>query len=310
MEPNELPQQHAIDCLVIGAGPAGLTAAIYLARFRRHIVIVDSGCSRAAQIPVSHNAPGFPDGVSGHDLLARLRRQAAHYGVQVVAGEASEIERSGKEFTCTVENTRLLAKTVLLATGITDAAPYVPLPDWSQAVNTGCIRLCPICDGYDVLDQNIGIISTSEKGFDHALFLRTFTRRMTLFCSNQEGPVSETCRQSLHTAGVELIDEPIARIDLAEDRMAAVTMQSGREYRFDVLYPMLGETARSGLATRLGAQCNDHGGLMVDAHQRTNIPGLYAAGDVVNSLNQISVATGHAAIASVDIHNHLEKNFR
>jgi thioredoxin reductase (NADPH) len=310
LETDALTQQRAIDCLVVGAGPAGLTAAIYLARFRRNIVIVDSGCSRASQIPVSHNAPGFPDGVSGLDLLARLRQQAAHYGVQIVPGEVSEIARNHNKFICTLENSQLFAKTVLMATGITDAAPYVPLPDWSHAVNTGCIRLCPICDGYDVLDQNIGIISTPERGFDHALFLRTYTRRMTLFCSNQEGQVSETCRASLHTAGVELIDEPIARIDLAEERQAAVRMQSGKEYRFDVLYPMLGETARSGLATRLGAQCNDHGGLMVDEHQRTNIPGLYAAGDVVNSLNQISVATGHAAIASVDIHNHLEKNFR
>ena len=300
-------QQQTIDCLIVGAGPAGLTAAIYLARFRRNIVIVDSGCSRASLIPTSHNYPGFPGGVSGPELLGRLREQAAHYSTYVVSEEVRAIEKSDSTFVCTLGDRQLHAKTVLLATGIADIPP--DMPDWTHAVSLGHIRLCPICDGFDVLDKNIALLSSTEKALDHALFLRTFTRRVTVFFSDRQAPLPEGRRQALQTAGICIRDEPIDAI-FAINGMPTVRLENGKTFEFDVLYPMLGDTARSGLAVQLGAQCNENGELIVNRHQCTTIPNLYAAGDVVDCLNQISVATGHAAIAATAIHNQLGHNFR
>jgi thioredoxin reductase (NADPH) len=302
--------RQPVDCLIVGAGPAGLTAAIYLARFRRELAIIDSGCSRAALIPLTHNTPGFPYGISGAALLKRLREQASHYGVQVVAGEVAEIERENDLFLCKTTDRTLHAKTVLLATGIKDAVPPVSMPDWSDSVKSSRIRLCPICDGYDVLDQNVGIVSTTERGFNHALFLRTFTSQMTLFYIDQKKKLSDAGRASLQAARIRVVEQAIAEIALTDQGMPMIKMENGDRHIFETLYPMLGETARSGLVAGLDVHCDECGCLVVDNKQRTNIPGLYAAGDVVESLNQISVATGQAAIAAVDIHNHLDRNFR
>ena len=109
------------DCLIIGGGPAGLTAAVYLARYRRKVMVVDSGCSRASLIPASHNCPGFPDGVGGEELLARLRCQAAHYGVSVVPVEITALQRKGNVF----EAVRAGAAKIPLQT---NGPRFMPLP--------------------------------------------------------------------------------------------------------------------------------------------------------------------------------------
>ena len=300
--------QKQIDCVIVGAGPAGLTAAIYLARFRRKVMVVDSGQSRAAYIPVSHNAPGFPNGVSGLHLLERLRDQAAHYGVDVVKAEVSSIKTVAGKFDCAIDDERIAAMTVLIAAGIRDN--HLPMPDWNGAVLAGAIRLCPICDGYDVIDQNISLVATSRTGLGHALFLRTYSPRVTLFCDAKDGRFTSDDRAELEQANITLIEDGIARVCREGERQVRVECCGGQSYLFDVLYPMVGDVARSGLATALGVTCTDDGQIVVDRHQRSNVAGLYAAGDVVDGLNQIAVATGHAAIAATAIHNYLPKNFR
>ena len=296
------------DCLIVGAGPAGLTAAIYLARFRRNVKVVDSGCSRAAYIPISHNAPGFPNGVSGLHLLERLRDQAGHYGIDVVKAEVSAIQVAVGIFSCLVGDERITASTVLLAAGIKDN--HLPMSDWTNAVLSGAIRLCPICDGYDVLDKNIAVVSISRSGVDHALFLRSYSPKITLFCDGKKSQVTDVARTQLQQANIALIEEGIEHLDLLGQGQVRVTCGPESSYVFDVLYPMLGDVARSELAVAIGATCTEDGQIVVDRHQCSDVPGLYAAGDVVDGLNQIAVATGHAAVAATAIHNYLPRNFR
>jgi thioredoxin reductase (NADPH) len=301
-------EKKQVDCLIIGAGPAGLTAAIYLARFRREIMVVDNGCSRAAYIPISHNAPGFPNGVSGLHLLERLREQAAHYGVHVVEAEVRAVELSAGAFRCSVGDERVDALAVLLAAGIRDN--HLPMHDWNDAILAGVIRLCPICDGYDVIDQNIAIVAMPKNGVRHALFLRSYSPNVTLFCDRKEGQISYEERVMLQQAKITLIEDEITDVGLLGQHQVQVRCSDARLYVFDVLYPMVGDQARSGLASALGVECTEDGQIIVDLHQRTKIAGVYAAGDVVDGLNQIAVATGHAAVAAVAIHNDLPTNFR
>lgn len=294
------------DCLIIGAGPAGLTAAIYLARFRRQVMIVDNGASRARLIPLSHNLPGFPHGIGGEELLRRMRQQAMHYQPQIRLATVRELQCRGNGFAALLDDgERVQARSVLLATGVADNQPEAAIHDWEAAVKRGCIRLCPICDAHEVIDRNVAVIATADNRVEHALFLKSYTSRLSLFCFNACMPLNESERAQLAGADIDCFDVPIAEITFNEGSQPAIHLQNGETHRFDAIYPMLGETARSALAVNLGARCDDCGKLMVNDKQCTSVAGLYAAGDVVNTLNQISVACGQAAIAATDIHNHL-----
>src|SRR5688572_2470965 len=123
---DRMDADHKVDCLIVGGGPAGLTAAIYLTRFRRSIALVDEGFSRAALIPKSHNYPGFPEGISGEELLDRLRRQAGRYGAAICHGRVTRIRRSNGGFVGEAGAIRFGTRKVLLATGVVDRNPTLP----------------------------------------------------------------------------------------------------------------------------------------------------------------------------------------
>ncbi|MES2354443.1 MAG: NAD(P)/FAD-dependent oxidoreductase [Pseudomonadota bacterium] len=298
-----------IECLIIGAGPAGLTAATYLARLRRHIMIVDAGCSRASYIPVTHNYPGFPDGISGNELLAQFRRQAEYYGIQVREDQVDDLQKlTDGNFVASIGSEQVISKKVLLATGIVDEKPS--LPNLDEAIRHGYIRLCPICDGFEALDKKIAVFGPLKEAHHHALFLRTYSANLTLLTPGGCSSLNDNERTVLRQADIHLIEDPVDEISVTEDLRVAAKTVSRNEYRFDMLYAMFGAKGGAHLATSLGARSSEKGDLIVDSHQRTSISGLYAAGDVVNALNQISVAVGHAAIAATDIHNSLDANFK
>ena len=290
-----------VDCLVIGGGPAGLTAAIYLARFRRRVLVVDAGNSRAAQIPESHNHPGFA-GISGVALLKALRSQAERYGATRLGGEVTALQRHGETFIAGTRGEEIRAATVLLATGITDIGP--DLPGLDRAVARAAIRYCPVCDGYEATDANIAVYGALRDAGDKALFLRTYTQRVTVLPRG-----GATGAQELESAGVRVAPASPERFWETASGIG-VSLQSGERLEFDALYPALGCHVHTDLARSLGARCNSVGCVEVDSKQKTSVERLYAAGDVVSDLHQLSVGEGHAAIAATAIHNALPRNFR
>jgi thioredoxin reductase (NADPH) len=292
-----------LDCVVVGAGPAGLTAAIYLARFRRDFVVIDSGESRCARIPVSHNHPGFPGGVPGKRLLKRMRRQAEHYGATIRDGRVEAVvpERGG--FRVRLAGETLHARKVILACGVTDNEP--PIPGVDAAVAQGLMRICPICDGYEVIGQSVGVIVKDIHGVREAIFLTTYSDDVTLIHLGEALPPAE--RAALKKAGVELVATTIDRLVLDHRRLVAVCYGGGEPRRFDAVYSALGITPRNDLAEGAGAKLDASGRLFVTDHQMTSVEGLYAAGDLVRGLNQISTAQGEGAIAATDIHNGLRR---
>lgn len=294
-----------LDCLIVGGGPAGLTAAVYLARYRRRVRIVDAGESRAATIPVSHNYPGFPGGVAGTALLARLGAQAMRYGIDVTRGRVDALTRDGA-FVARVGDQFIRATTVLLACGVIDRKPTAADPAaLRDGTAAGLIRWCPVCDGYEAIGKDVALIAAPESAVEHALFLRSYTDRLTLLVESTHGALGPDDLTRLQEAGIRTVQAPIARIRIGGDRHVHVAFAQEPESQFDVLYPMLGADAQSSLATALGAQCDAQGELVVDPHQSTTVPGLYAAGDLVKALNQMTVGMGHAAIAATAIHNAL-----
>ncbi len=166
------------ECLIIGGGPAGLTAAIYLARFRRNIRVVDSGESRASLIPESHNYPGFR-GIAGKELLSRLRDQLAAYGVAPERGRVDSLTHASGRFIALWDGGAVSASCLLLATGIRDEAPSVP--GLQNCIYAGAIRFCPICDAFEVTDKRVGVYGSMADASKKALFLRTYTQDVVLF---------------------------------------------------------------------------------------------------------------------------------
>jgi thioredoxin reductase (NADPH) len=266
------------DAVVVGAGPAGLTAAVYLARFRRRVLVLGAGPSRASWIPESHNTPGFPHGVGGRDLLARLTEQALEFGAEIREAEVDALApvAEGFELAGAVQ-----APTVLLATGVRDHIP--DLPGIEAAVRRSLVRMCPICDAYEAIGKRIAVLGDGDLAQREAAFLRTYSEDVTVIGSG-DGSLS---------------------FDTAYVRWSGPGDRAPRT--FDHLYLALGYEPQTELAVRCGGLRDDDGNLIVDIHQMTSVEGLYAAGDAVRGLNQIAVATGEAAIAATAMHNRLRR---
>ena len=300
------PPGRILDCAVIGGGPAGLTAAVYLGRSRRSFAVFDTGQSRARWIPTSHNTPGFPEGVHGGQLLTRLREQAAMYGPRP---REEKVEGLAQEptgvFRLNTDAGKAFARTVILATGVRDLPPP-ELDHLARAVKRGLVRSCPICDAYEATGKSIGVLGSGDHAAREALFLRTYSDRVSVLLTNKALPSSENLER-LAQAGIPVIEAPVTEISQLESGVRCA-VSGGEGHPFDVLYSALGISPNTALAAQVGAELTDEGRVIVDDHMRTTVGGLYAAGDVVRSLNQIAVCYAEAAIAAVAIHNSLDPN--
>lgn len=292
-----------LDCLVVGGGPAGLTAGVYLARYRRRLLLVDAGGSRLAWIPRSRNVPGYPDGIEGRELLARLRDHARQYDVPTQQGRVERLSGGDGAFEAVVDGQTLRARKVLLATGAQDVVPDLPGADAGLAA--GNVRYCPICDGFETQRQRVAVLGRDIHGLRESLFVAGFDNQVTWLSMGTQESVPPEPMARLRQRGVLIADQVPLHIRCRPGEGVEVEMVDGRRLTFDVLYPALGLEHASGLATELGAQVQPDGQLVVDDHLQTTVPGLYAAGDVAAGLNQIAVAYGHAAIAATAIHNAL-----
>jgi len=292
-----------LDCIIIGAGAAGLTAATYLARFRRRFAILDGGTSRLLLVPTSHNYPGYVGGVHGKDLLTRLRAQVAEYGVDVTTGTVDTLERlPDGSFLVRATNGEWLARTVILATGVVDVEP--DLPEVKQALAAGFLRYCPICDGFEASGRKVAVVGRGKGGLSEALFVRHYTPDITLLSVREPIELDGEERLRIDRAGLRVVHEPVSGLVYGDDGLRA-QFGDGTQERFDVLYSALGTMVNSGLGRLLGSEASADGCLVVDEHQQTSVDGLYAAGDIVAGLNQITVAMGQAAVAATAIHNRL-----
>lgn len=293
------------DAVIVGAGPAGLSAALYLARFQRSTLVLHDGASRAARIPLSHNVPGYPEGVSGERLLATMTRHVAAYGAALVKAHVESASICDRSFAIVADDgRRWLSRTLLLATGVEMNEIELDAGDHDCAIAEGVVRYCPICDGYEHIGERIAVIGCDAQGAGEALFLRQYSESVTLIPRRYADLSPETLQQLLQ-AGVTVIDAPVEQLVQGRACVRLRLKGCAETLRFDVVYPALGLRPRTQLAVGLGLFPDGDGNLSAEAIFGTAVPGLYAAGDVVAGLDQISVAMGHGAIAATRAHNWL-----
>ncbi len=293
------------DCLVIGGGPAGLTAAIYLTRFHLKLKVVDAGKSRAKWIPCTHNHAGYPEGISGTELIARMKEQAQKYGASIDTARVTRLETIEGGFAAEWGSGTVTARSVLLATGVTNRRPPMDEDLHDEALAAGLIRYCPICDGYEVTDKKVGVIGSGNKGVAEAVFLRSYTADITLIAPDKAHELSAEDRERLDEFGIDYVDGPAFAVAAAGKCITVDTAEG--HYTFDSVYPALGSDTHTELAEMVGAELSCDACIVTDDHQRTNVPGLYAAGDVVLGLDQISHAMGEGGVAATTIRNDMAK---
>jgi thioredoxin reductase (NADPH) len=196
------------DCLVIGGGPAGLTAAIYLVRYHLSLKVIDAGQSRAATIPCSHNHAGYPGGINGKELVEKMREQAQMYGATIETGRVTRLDVIEGGFQAEWGAGCVTARKVLLATGVTNRKPPMDPELHDAALAQGLIRYCPVCDGYEVTDKKVGVIGSGSHGVAEAVFIRGFTEDITLIAPDRAHDLSEEDRARLEEFGILAVDGP------------------------------------------------------------------------------------------------------
>lgn len=295
------------DILIVGAGPAGLSAALYAARFRRSTLVLHHGASRTARIPLTRNVPGYDRGVGGPKLLERMARHARLCGARVEEARVVRARREGDLFRLSGERgEEWLARSVILATGLDMNQPPLPWEVHEAAIAADVLRYCPVCDAFEHSGERIAVLGCDISGAAEALFLSGYSDDVTLL-PQRDVELDSTERRDLERAGIRIHSAPVTRFEPTEREMLVHLEGQVTPLVFDVLYPALGTRPRNRLARQLGLG-TDAGGKVADrAPFGTAIPGLFCAGDLVEGLDQISVAMGHGAIAATKAHNWLRE---
>jgi thioredoxin reductase (NADPH) len=182
----------------------------------------------------------------------------------------------------------------------------MPAEIHDKALSRGQLRYCPVCDGYEASGQRIAVIGTGARGTKEAEFLRSYSDDVTLVGLHGPHELETAERHRLNSIGVAIIDGPARDFQLATESIG-FSCAAGKRW-FDTIYPALGSKIHSELAIALGADCSDEGCIRVDTHQCTSVPGLFAAGDVVLGLDQISHAIGEAGVAATAMRNRLAQS--
>jgi thioredoxin reductase (NADPH) len=290
---------------VIGGGPAGLAASIYLARFKRRVAIFEHGIPRVYWAPKIRNLLGYRNGIRGADLLAEFRRHSHRYRKIKRFAELARIRRISGGFRVITESGEVhTSRKVILATGVNDVQPT--LGNLDALRKRGVLRYCSICDGYEMAKSRIAVLAKDDEGIQKALFLANWTKEIHLILPPSLKITKHRARQ------MEGIGFRITRSDHFEigkgrrDRMATIRTAEGTSEKYAAIYVELGCDTH-GFATKglKGLDTAAGGFINATAEQRTSVPGLFAAGDCVNRLGQVSVALGQAAIAATNVHHEL-----
>lgn len=280
------------DTIVIGGGPAGATAAIYLQRFKRNVLLIMKDQGALGKTAHIDNYYGFVDTISGPELLERGIKQARRLGVEVINDEVLGID-SFDDFVVKTIKAEYKAKTVILATGKTQV--YLKAKGFKDFIGKG-ISYCAICDGFIYRNKKIGLVGNKEFMEEELEVLKNFSEDITVFTNGME-------------LGVD-IDKPVVKETITEVKGQETINQviaGDKTYDVDVLFIAIGSPSASDFALRMGAFLENNY-MVVDDQFMTNIPGLFAAGDCIGGLLQIVKSTSDGAHAAIATHKYIKNN--
>lgn len=291
-----------LDVVVIGGGPAGLSAALLLGRCRRRVVVCDAGRPRNAAADALH---GYltRDGVPPRELLRLGREELRPYGVELRQVAVSNVRRGVDSFDVDLETgEQLAARTVLLATGVRDHLPDIPGLEECYGIS---VHHCPYCDGWEVRDRALAVMGHGAGAAALALSLKTWSDRVVL-CTNGRPRIGREQRAQLAAHAIPVVDRRILRVDHRSGRVHALALDRGEPVACEALFFAAGQTQQSDLPKRLGCDLTRLGTVKTDRLGQTCVPGLYVVGDASRDMQFAIVAAAEGAKAAVAINKLLQ----
>ncbi|MFI5531460.1 NAD(P)/FAD-dependent oxidoreductase [Kitasatospora sp. NPDC051853] len=289
---------HAADAIVVGGGPAGLSAALYLARYNRSVLVFDSGHGRSTHHQTNHNYLGFPNGIATVELRELARRQLEPYEqVRIVHHTINEVSGNGDiGFTVKAQGGSWHGKVIVLATGVLDHFPH--FEGWEEYVGRSMFW-CITCDGYENRGKRILVVGHTDAAAGEAMQLHGLTDQVQLLLNSNSNDISPKFAARLAAAGIPVIDDRIDKVEGQDGQMTAVFTKGGRRLPLDALFSIQGANPETKLAHQLGIDFAPSGYIAVDTEQKTSVAGVYAAGDVTAlHSHQVTAAVHEGAQAA------------
>lgn len=281
------------DSIIIGGGPAGLSAAIYLARFNRSVLIIDSCEGRWQSREVNENYLGFQEGIPARTLVLRGRQQAEKFGAEFLQAEVMSLERVDSEFSLiTKSNEAYSAKTVLFATGVKDHWPE--FESYIDCIGRS-LFWCITCDGHKVTDKKVTIVGKDDDAVVSCLQFLTYTSQLTFLTNTAKGThtISEKKLQLLKKYSIPFYEGSIVSVTEENGYVQSVNFGNDQEVETEFIFSQLGAQPNSELAQELGVTVDEQSYILSDKEQRTNVACVYAAGDVTKQYAHQIVTAAH-----------------
>jgi len=296
-----LRRKKAWDCVIVGAGPAGLSAAVYMGRFRRSTLVLDSQDGRWSYGQINDNYLGFPRGVRARRLHALGRAQAERFGVTFWDALVTGIQEKAGGYRIEFRGGQAEARTVIWAAGVRDRWPAFP----------GVRRLvgkhlfwCIVCDGWRTLGRSVLLLGNTDRDVGTALQFLTYTRDLT-FVMDVGRKLNARCRQKLGSAGIPVRSGRVKRVQASEERIERVVLGDGSELRPDYIFSLYGSDPRTEVLRALPVALTRSGHVRIDEKNRTNLTTLFAAGDVTDKYGHQVVTAVHEGATAAMAANHV-----
>jgi thioredoxin reductase len=292
-----------VDVIIVGAGPAGLSAALILGRCRRSVLVFDSGKPRNAESQALH---GFitRDGTAPREFLQLARRELAQYDTVTLRDEyvtAAECKERGRFAVQLESGDRALARKLLLATGVCDNLPDIP---GFRELYGRSVFHCPYCDGWELRDAPLAIYGRGDRGLGLALELTAWSHDLVL-CTDGPSEIDAAQLERLARNDIEIREQPIARLEGRDGVLAHIVFGDGAILPRRALFFSTGQYQRSDLLVQLGCEFNDKGTVRTGKYETTHLPGLFVAGDASRAVQWVVVAAAEGAEAAFAINTDL-----
>lgn len=303
------------DVVIVGAGPAGLTAGLYTARSGLRTVVLERGTpgGLAAEAPLIENFPGFPGGISGMELAGRLVKQAREVGAEIrELEEATRLDLQTGDKRTTTSKAVYSSPTLILASGCHYRKLDVP---GEEELRGRGVSYCAVCDGAFFRRRRVLVVGGGNCAATSALYLSNLASQVSMVHRRHELRAEDALVKSLQERNVTiLLNKEVTRIE-GHERVEDVVLLDNKtgeigEFEVDGIFVQIGEDPNSQVANDAGVVLDEDGYIVVDGRQRTNIPGVYAAGDVTSSpVKQIGTAVGQAIVAANEVFCHIKKPY-
>lgn len=289
------------DVIIIGGGPAGLSAALWLGRCRRNVIVFDHGRPRNAK---AHEVHGFftRDRTSPYALLQLGREQLEPYGVPVIDTEVKSAKKLKTSFKVTLLNGEVYhSKKLLLATGVTDEVPMIK---GAEEIYGKSMHHCPYCDGWEWRDKPIGVIGKGTSGFMLSQRLLSWSNDVVLL-TNGPTKLSKQQAERLHERGIVVYADRIEELEHTDGMLEKIVFHTRGFIERSAIFFTTGQHQRSEIAHQLGCDFSSKGTIEADQRERTCVKDLYAAGDATRDMQFVIIAAAEGTRAAITIHEEL-----